>query len=303
MVTWTSPGRGYVTSPFGPRRTSIPGATTWHRGVDIGAGGKPVPICSVGPGVVAAVGNNTFRGLWVVVRHDDGSHTTYQHLAVRLVTPGRRVRAGTQVGRMGHTGTGSGIHLHMEAFAPNVRWMQNGTGWSSAGATAPDVFLRQRGIDLGRALAGAGPVREIGEARAAPTAEKPTARPPVPHEEDDEMIDAKEMLQITYRQECGRDATEEELYPRLRRVVAAEDPRAQLATEVDSVDASTESNRFVVRTLYQDLLGRTGRVEEWDHWLEMVQAKPDKRLDDKAHEAIVKGIKESEEYRAKHPEG
>lgn len=122
--------------------------------------------------------------------------------------------------------------------------------------------------------------------------------PPAPDEEDETMIDAFRALELAYRVECGRDPTIECLYPRIVRIVSAPDPRAQLAAEIAAIDASTESNRFEIRKLYKDLLGRPGSVAEWDGHIAAAGGAPDVKLTAEQVERIRAGIAASDEAKA-----
>jgi len=53
-------------------------------------------------------------GLWVRIRHDDGSISVYGHLYDFFVSTGERVPAGMQIARMGNRGDSTGPHLHFE---------------------------------------------------------------------------------------------------------------------------------------------------------------------------------------------
>ena len=119
MTRWTVPAVGRHTSGYGPRNTGIPGASTFHRGHDIAPpvpGQRGVTVHTVGPGRVAAIDTNTYRGRYIRVRHDDGSMTLYQHLDRVDVGFGQRVTTGQRIGLMGDTGVGAGVHLHFECY-------------------------------------------------------------------------------------------------------------------------------------------------------------------------------------------
>lgn len=107
------PSRGRVTSPFGPRKAPVPGASTFHRGEDtVGAGnfapcsGMVVFARSDGSwGNVVGIGEAGAPGvIWWVAHH------------ARIdVGVGQFVREGqTPLGPMGRTGTASGVHAHTE---------------------------------------------------------------------------------------------------------------------------------------------------------------------------------------------
>jgi murein DD-endopeptidase MepM/ murein hydrolase activator NlpD len=102
---------GRVTSGFGAR---------WghrHEGVDIAA---PIgtPIRAPLPGEVVASGPASGFGLWVRVRHDDGTVTTYGHVNRSLVHVGEQVAAGAEIAEVGNRGHSTGPHLHMEVQTP-----------------------------------------------------------------------------------------------------------------------------------------------------------------------------------------
>lgn len=310
MTDWTVPCRGRLTSGYGPRVAPTPGASTFHRGVDLAPPVKgqraPVDVHSVGPGKVLAVGRDAERGVWVVVAHDDGSATTYQHLAARLVGAGMRVDAGATLGVMGQTGTSAGVHLHLEAFADVDDWVQRGTSWRSAAAEDPELYLARRGVHLRAAIAVSDPVVVIPAAPRPPAVPAPALGPlptPIAPEEDDMAVidESERMLQRGYRTECRREAADWELYPRLRRIIAAPDWRKALDAELTTIDGSTESNRADINALYRDLLGRDGEVASIDNWAAttghpindgrpMTQAELD---------AIAAGIRQSPEYQAR----
>lgn len=98
---------GRVTSGFGAR---------WggqHKGFDIAAPiGTPIRVPLAG--TVVDSGPASGFGLWVRVRHQDGSVTTYGHVNRSLVSEGQQVRAGQQIAEVGNRGRSTGPHLHME---------------------------------------------------------------------------------------------------------------------------------------------------------------------------------------------
>ncbi|WP_216894508.1 M23 family metallopeptidase [Nocardia alni] len=101
------PARGVLTSGYGPRWG------TFHYGIDIAA---PIgsPIYAVAAGTVIDAGPAQGFGLWVRIRHDDGTISVYGHMYDFSVSPGERVRAGRQIARIGNRGDSSGPHLHFE---------------------------------------------------------------------------------------------------------------------------------------------------------------------------------------------
>jgi murein DD-endopeptidase MepM/ murein hydrolase activator NlpD len=59
-------------------------------------------------------------GTIVVIAHAAQVTTLYAHLEQVLVTPGRVVAAGDEIGSMGCTGSCSGSHLHFEVRLGDV---------------------------------------------------------------------------------------------------------------------------------------------------------------------------------------
>lgn len=103
------PARGMLTSGFGSRWG------TFHNGIDI-AGPLGTPIYAVANGTVIDAGPAQGFGLWVRIRHDDGSVTVYGHMYDFFVSVGERVPAGMQIARMGNRGDSTGPHLHFEVI-------------------------------------------------------------------------------------------------------------------------------------------------------------------------------------------
>jgi murein DD-endopeptidase MepM/ murein hydrolase activator NlpD len=120
---------GRITSGFGARWGRV------HKGLDIAA---PVgtPIHAPLAGEVVASGPASGFGLWVRVRHDDGTVTTYGHVNRTLVRVGEHVEAGQEIAEVGNRGQSTGPHLHVEVQTPggvtvNPRpWLdQHGIGY------------------------------------------------------------------------------------------------------------------------------------------------------------------------------
>ncbi|KQU53701.1 hypothetical protein ASG84_03890 [Rhodococcus sp. Leaf278] len=106
------PVAGVLTSNFGSRW----GAQ--HSGLDIAA---PIgtPIYVAADGTVVDAGPAAGFGLWVKVKHDDGTETVYGHVNDFSVQPGQRVSAGEQIATVGNRGQSTGPHLHFEVHDPS----------------------------------------------------------------------------------------------------------------------------------------------------------------------------------------
>ncbi|PND49808.1 hypothetical protein CQZ88_22860 [Rhodococcus sp. ENV425] len=117
-----APVSGTLTSPFGPRWG------TTHTGLDI-ANSIGTPVYAAAAGTVINSGPASGFGLWVQIRHDDGSTTTYGHINETLVAVGQQVQAGEQIATVGNRGQSTGPHLHFETMDSNgtkvdpIQWL------------------------------------------------------------------------------------------------------------------------------------------------------------------------------------
>jgi murein DD-endopeptidase MepM/ murein hydrolase activator NlpD len=124
-----APANGRITSRFGPRDGTV------HFGVDI-ANSTGTPIVSVQAGTVISSGPASGFGLWVRVRHDDGTISVYGHNDRNVVTVGQRVGAGQQIATIGNRGESSGSHVHVEIAVGGTLKVD------------PLSWLRERGVDI-----------------------------------------------------------------------------------------------------------------------------------------------------------
>jgi len=87
-----------------------------YNGVDFGApAGTPILAAASGEVIVAkSSGWNGGYGLYVVVKHPNGTQTLYAHCSRNAVAVGDTVTAGEVVGYVGSTGRSTGNHLHFE---------------------------------------------------------------------------------------------------------------------------------------------------------------------------------------------
>ena len=104
-----------ITSYFGNRESPVPGASTNHRGIDIGVS-TGTPVYSSADGYVLDVQYTGVRGLFVLIKHGNNLYTRYQHLSSSNVSAGQYVKRGQQIARSGNSGIGSGPHLHFEVL-------------------------------------------------------------------------------------------------------------------------------------------------------------------------------------------
>ncbi|WP_135466985.1 M23 family metallopeptidase [Crenalkalicoccus roseus] len=104
-----------LTSGFGMRRHPVLGFSRMHHGVDFAAPAG-TPVYAAADGVVVEAGWRGGYGRIIRLRHAGGTHTLYAHLSgfAPGLRPGKQVRQGEMIGRVGSTGTSTGPHLHYE---------------------------------------------------------------------------------------------------------------------------------------------------------------------------------------------
>ena len=108
---WPTPTSYRITCGFGYRSAPTAGASTYHKGIDIGLPtGSPVVATKAGTVVMASY--NSAKGYYVVIDHGSGIMSYYYHNSKILVSVGEKVSAGQQVAKAGSTGISTGSHLH-----------------------------------------------------------------------------------------------------------------------------------------------------------------------------------------------
>ena len=112
-LQWPVPSCTLITSRFGYRVAPITGASTYHGGLDIGAG-MGASIVAAGAGDVIYSGANGGYGNCVMIDHGNGVVTVYAHMSSIGVSYGQYVTAGQYVGAVGSTGVSTGPHCHFE---------------------------------------------------------------------------------------------------------------------------------------------------------------------------------------------
>jgi len=127
---YVMPTKGIFTSNFGYRWGVL------HAGIDL-ANAIGTPIRAVCDGVVIDVGPVAGYGMWVKLRHADGTVTLYGHVNTTLVSLGQHVMAGDQIATMGNRGDSTGPHLHFEVQLGGTQRID------------PVPWLAQRGLIVG----------------------------------------------------------------------------------------------------------------------------------------------------------
>jgi murein DD-endopeptidase MepM/ murein hydrolase activator NlpD len=105
-----SPVEGWITRPFSYDSSE---SNNGHRGIDIAAA-SGTPIRATASGIVSDIQNDRDFGLVVIVQHDRGYITKYNHCSQILASLHTIVKKGQTIALVGNTGRSSAPHLHYE---------------------------------------------------------------------------------------------------------------------------------------------------------------------------------------------
>ena len=114
-MLWPIPASSRITSYFGYRNAPTAGASTYHRGIDVGAPTGTKVLASIA-GTVTKAGYNYSSGYHIVIDHGDGVETKYFHASKLLVKVGDYVQRGQTIMLVGSTGVSTGPHLHFGLY-------------------------------------------------------------------------------------------------------------------------------------------------------------------------------------------
>ena len=109
--TWPCPSSTRITSDYGPRTSPTGGASSNHKGLDIGASAGAA-IVAAAAGTVKAANYSSAAGNYVMIDHGGGLYTVYMHCSSLAVSEGTTVTAGQTIAYVGSTGISTGNHLH-----------------------------------------------------------------------------------------------------------------------------------------------------------------------------------------------
>ena len=179
-ATISTPVRGTVTSPYGPR-----GGRN-HDGMDIAAP-TGTPVHAAACGTVSLAGQQSGYGNIVCVTHTSQFSTCYAHLSRFGVSNGAQVQQGQVIGYVGCTGSCTGPHLHFETRVNGQA--QNPSTYLSGGSTIPGKRATVAGTSSSATTASATTATAATQpasaesVQVAPTAEATTTEAaPVPAE-------------------------------------------------------------------------------------------------------------------------
>lgn len=143
MLIYGAPVAGYpIISPFGLRKLPWEERGRLHQGVDIQAP-PGVPVRVVADGVVTRAGQDGGYGRFVEVRHAEGLSTVYAHLGSISLQPGQAIKRGSEVGKIGSSGSSTGPHLHFEVRNAQDRPLNPSYFIGKVYATAADLPLTE----------------------------------------------------------------------------------------------------------------------------------------------------------------
>lgn len=109
--TWPCPSSTRITSDYGTRVSPTSGASSNHKGIDIGADAGAT-IVAAADGIVKAANYSSAAGNYVMIDHGGGLYTVYMHCSSLAVSEGTSVSAGQTIAYVGSTGISTGNHLH-----------------------------------------------------------------------------------------------------------------------------------------------------------------------------------------------
>lgn len=105
------PSSKRVTSDYGPRTSPTNGASSNHKGLDIGAA-YGADIVAADGGTVLVATYSSSGGNYVIIDHGGGLCTVYMHASSLTVSAGQTVSKGQVIAKVGSTGISTGNHLH-----------------------------------------------------------------------------------------------------------------------------------------------------------------------------------------------
>lgn len=110
-MIWPLPSDHTIYTYYGYRTPPTAGASTFHKGLDIG-GPYGANIVTALSGTVTKTSYNSTSGYYVEVSHGNGVVTRYLHCSKILVSVGQTVMQGDTIALVGSTGVSTGPHLH-----------------------------------------------------------------------------------------------------------------------------------------------------------------------------------------------
>lgn len=114
---WPTDGGWTITSNYGYRINPITGSRELHGAIDIAGTGYGSNIYAANGGNVYKISYDSVNGNHVVINHNNGYYTQYNHMSrIESLTVGQTVEKGQVVGYVGMTGQATGPHLHFAVW-------------------------------------------------------------------------------------------------------------------------------------------------------------------------------------------
>lgn len=110
-LRWPLNAAGRISSGFGSRTSPTPGASSYHKGIDI-AVPKGTPIVAAESGTVVVAAYSSSAGNYIMISHGNRLYTVYMHCSRLAVKEGDNVKRGEVIAYVGSTGISTGNHLH-----------------------------------------------------------------------------------------------------------------------------------------------------------------------------------------------
>lgn len=108
---WPCPSSRRITSDYGLRESPTAGASSDHKGIDIGAA-YGADIVAAADGTVIFAGYSSAAGNYVMIDHGGSLYTVYMHASSLCVSNGDTVAREQVIAKVGSTGVSTGNHLH-----------------------------------------------------------------------------------------------------------------------------------------------------------------------------------------------
>lgn len=113
---WPCPSSRKITSEYGPRTAPTAGASSNHKGIDIGAASGSAIVAAQSGTVVTAMYSQS-GGNMVIISHGKNASgqlvcSVYMHASALYVSSGQKVLQGQKIAAVGSTGYSTGPHLH-----------------------------------------------------------------------------------------------------------------------------------------------------------------------------------------------
>lgn len=115
-----------------------------HNGLDFACPSKTIVVATMDGTVVRSQWMGGF-GNAVVIRHKDGTETTYAHNTKVLVRIGDDVKRGQVIALSGNTGRSTGPHVHLEVRYENVPL--DPEDFLQYGLSRPETIVREKLLD------------------------------------------------------------------------------------------------------------------------------------------------------------